>query len=150
MKQHILIAKFRMKKFEMRFQDRAYRIAANPKYHAYKTALESMVYKPVDKKTGSETISTSKMKPSVNKLLTQESYNLPIKKFKKRKAYSRFKEIIWAVYLSEVASLCSKNQGVKYLVCMIDVFTKYAGIKSLKDKKANPVLNGFAKIVNGS
>ena len=110
MKQHILIAKFRMKRFEMRFEDRAYRIDANPKYHGYKTALASMVFKPVDKKTGSETISTSNVKASVNKLLTQESYNLPIKKFKKRKAYSRFKENIWAVDLSEVASLFQESR----------------------------------------
>ena len=38
--------------------------------------------------------------------------------------------------------------GVKYLLCVIDVFTKYAWIKTLKDKKAKTVLHGFTNIVN--
>ena len=32
---------------------------------------------------------------------------------------------------------CSLNCGVKYLVCVIDVFTKYARVKPLKDNKVN-------------
>ena len=44
-------------------------------------------------------------------------------------------------------SLSSKNKIVKYL-CVIDVFIKYAWVKSLKDKKGKTVLNGFIEIVN--
>ena len=44
--------------------------------------------------------------------------------------------------------LFSKNQGVKYLLCVIDDFTKYACVRPLKDEKAKTVLNGFIKIVN--
>ena len=47
-------------------------------------------------------------------------------------------------------SLCSKNQDVKYFLNVIDVFTKYASIKRLKDKKAKTVLHGFIEIVNES
>ena len=39
-------------------------------------------------------------------------------------------------------SLSSKNKDVKYL-CVIDVFTKYAWVKPLKDKKGKTVLNAF-------
>ena len=45
--------------------------------------------------------------------------------------------------------MSSKNGGVKYLLCVIDVFTKYAWVKPLTDKKANTVLKGFIAIVNG-
>ena len=35
-----------------------------------------------------------------------------------------------------MGSLSSKTRGIKYLLCMIDVFTKYQWVKPLKDKKA--------------
>ena len=47
-------------------------------------------------------------------------------------------------------SLYSKNKNVKYLLCVIDNFTKYAWVKPLKDKKGKTVLNTFIKIVNES
>ena len=46
--------------------------------------------------------------------------------------------------------LSSKNRGVRYLLCVIDVFTKYAWLKTLKDKKAKTVLHVFIEIVNKS
>ena len=46
--------------------------------------------------------------------------------------------------------LSSKNKNVKYLLCSIDVFTKYASVKPLKYKKGKAVLNDFIKIVNES
>ena len=49
-------------------------------------------------------------------------------------------------------SLSTKNKSVKYLLCVIDVFTKYGWVKPLKDnkedKKVKTVLNVFIKIVN--
>ena len=47
-------------------------------------------------------------------------------------------------------SLSSKSKNVKYLLCVIDVFTKYAWVKPLKDKKGKTVLNAFIDIVNES
>ena len=49
-----------------------------------------------------------------------------------------------------MGSLSSKKKIVKYLLCMIDAFTKYAWVKSFKDKKGKTVLNAFIKIVNES
>ena len=47
-------------------------------------------------------------------------------------------------------SLSSKKKNVKYLFCIIDVFTKHAWVKPLKDKKGKTILNAFIKIVNES
>ena len=47
-------------------------------------------------------------------------------------------------------SLSSKNKNSKYLLCVIDFFTKYAWVKPLKDKESKTVLNGFIEIVNES
>ena len=47
-------------------------------------------------------------------------------------------------------SLSSKNKNVKYLFCIIDVFTKHAWVKPIKDKKGKTILNAFIKLVNES
>ena len=49
-----------------------------------------------------------------------------------------------------MGSLPVKNKNVKYLLCVIDIFTKYAWIKPLKYKKGKIVLNAFIEIVNES
>ena len=43
---------------------------------------------------------------------------------------------------------CSKDKNVKYLLCVIDAFTKHARVKPLKDKKGKTVLNALVEIVN--
>ena len=45
-------------------------------------------------------------------------------------------------------SLSSQNKNIKYLLCAIDVFTEYAWVKPLKDKKGKTILNAFMEIVN--
>ena len=67
-----------------------------------------------------------------------------------RNVYARFKDNNWAADLPEMESLSFFNCRVKYLLYLIDVFTKYIWVKPLKDKKAKTVLHGFAKIVNES
>ena len=47
-----------------------------------------------------------------------------------------------------MGSLSSQNKNVKYLLCVIDAFTKYAWVKPLKHKKSKTVLNAFIEIVN--
>ena len=55
-----------------------------------------------------------------------------------------------AVNSAEMWSLSSKSAVVKYFLCVIDVFTKYAWAKPLKEKTAKTVLNNFIEIVNKS
>ena len=47
-------------------------------------------------------------------------------------------------------SMSWKNKNVKYLLCVINVFTKHVWNKPLKDKKGKTVLNAFLEIVNES
>ena len=47
-------------------------------------------------------------------------------------------------------SLSSKNKNIKYLLCVIDIFTKDAWVKHLKDRKGRVVLNAFIEMVNES
>ena len=43
-----------------------------------------------------------------------------------------------------MGSLASKNKNVKYLLCGIESFTKYAWVKPLKDKKGKTGLNALS------
>ena len=47
-----------------------------------------------------------------------------------------------------MGSLSSFNGGLKYLLYVIDIFTKYAWIKPSTDKKSKTVLHGFVRVVN--
>ena len=51
---------------------------------------------------------------------------------------------------AEMGSLSSKKKNVKYLLCVIDVFTNYPWVKPLKDKKGKTLFNAFIEIVNES
>ena len=42
------------------------------------------------------------------------------------------------------------NEGIKYLLCVIDLFSKYTWIVPLKDKKGSSIVNAFLKILNSS
>ena len=80
-------------------------------------------------------------------ILADELHKPIIKTFEKRKVYSQFKENIWGVDLAEMQSLSRKNKGIKYLLCVIDLYSKYAFVIPLKDKKGISVLNAFNKII---
>ena len=54
-------------------------------------------------------------------------------------------ENIRAADLAEEESLPSKNKNVKYLLGVVDIFTKYTWVKPLKDKKTKTVLNALSK-----
>ena len=87
---------------------------------------------------------------SIKEQLAEELHKPVIKKLKRRKVYARYQCNVWAADLAETGPLSSKNKNVKYLLCVIDDFTKYAWVKPLKDEKRKIVLNTFIDIVNES
>ena len=101
-----------------------------------------MVYTFFDKKSSGSGISNVK--------LANELHKPVIKKFGKCKVYSSFKDNIWGVDLADMQLLSKQNKGIKYLLCVIDLFSKYAFVVPLKDKKRASVVKGFEKIINES
>ena len=49
--------------------------------------------------------------------------------------YPSFKDNIWGADLADMQSLSKYSKGIKYLLCAIDLFSKYARVIPLKDKK---------------
>ena len=71
--------------------------------------------------------------------------NQLLENLKKRKVYSFFRDNIWGVDLADMQSLSKYNKGIKYLLCAIDLFSKYASAVPVKDKKGVSVVNAFKK-----
>ena len=42
------------------------------------------------------------------------------------------------------------NKGFRFLLCVIDIFSKYAWVVPLKDKKGVSIVNAFQKILDDS
>ena len=94
-----------------------------------------------------------KLKKTTNpssSILADELHKPIIRKFNKRKVYSQFKDNIWGVDLADMQSLSRKNESIKYLLCAIDLFSKYAFVIPLKDKKGISIVNAFNKIIQQS
>ena len=83
-------------------------------------------------------------------ILSDERHQPIIRKFHKRKVYSQFKDNIWGVDLADMQSLSRENKGIKYLLCAIDLYSKYAFVIPLKDKKGISIVNAFNKIIKQS
>ena len=141
-------------------RDKAYDIASDPEYDGYQRGLASMVYKFFDKKSTAEPSSLERTGSGFQKLknttksnsliLADELHKPIIRNFNKRKVYSQFKDNIWGVDLADMQSLSRKNKGIKYLLCAIDLFSKYAFVIPLKDKRGISIVNAFNKIIKQS
>ena len=119
-------------------KDTAFRIASDPKYDDYQRGLASMVYKFFDKKSSGSGIINE-----ANYQLADELHKPIIRKFKKRKVYSSFRDNIWGVDLADMQSLSKYNKRIKCLLCAIDLFSKYAWVIPLKDKEGTRIVNAF-------
>ena len=113
-------------------KDKAFEITNNPKYDGYQRGLDSMVYKFFDKKSNGAGI---KNEIKENQQLTNELHKPIIRKFKKRKVYSSFRDNIWSIDLTDMQFISKYNKGTSYLLCAIDLFSKYAWVVPLNDKK---------------
>ena len=64
--------------------------------------------------------------------------------------HSPFRDNIWGVDLADIQLLSKFNKGFRFLLCVIDIFSKYAWVIPLKDKKGISTVNAFQKILKES
>ena len=105
-------------------KNKAFDIAKDSKYDGYQRGLASMVYKFFDSKVSG---SGAKLIPQ-NEQLANELHKPIIKKFEKRTVYSTFKDNIWGADLADMQLLSKYNKGIRFLLCAIDIFSKYAWV----------------------
>ena len=85
-------------------RDKPFKIGSDPKYDGYQKGLASMVYNCFDKKSSGRGVNEP------NYQLVDELHKPIIKKFKKRKVYSSFRDNIWGVDLADMQSLSKYNK----------------------------------------
>ena len=127
-------------------KNKAFDIAKDSKHDGYQRGLASMVYKIFDSKVSA---SGEKLVPQ-NEQLANEFHEPFIRKFEKRKVYSTFKDNILGVDLADMQLLSKYNKGVRFLLCVIDIFSKYAWVVPLKDKKGISIVKAFQIILKQS
>ena len=88
-------------------RNKAFKIVSDPKYDDYQRGLASMVYKYFDKKSSGSGVNAEPNYQLANELHKQ------IRKFKRRKVYSSFKDNIWGIDLADKQSLSKYNKGIK-------------------------------------
>ena len=127
-------------------KNKAFDIAQDPKYDGYQRGLASMVYKFLDSKVSG---SGANLIPE-NEQLAEELHKPIIRIIEKRKIYSTFKDNIWSVDLADMQLLSKYNKGIRFLLCVIDIFSKYAWVVPLKDKKCISIVKAFQSILKQS
>ena len=85
-----------------------------------------------------------------NQQLAEELHKPITKKFKKRKIHVAFKDNIWGTDLADMQLLRRYNKGIRFLLCVIDIFSKYAWVVPLKDKKGGSIVTAFQSILKKS
>ena len=138
-------------------RDKAFNIAKYPKYHEYQRRFASIVCQFFYKKSPGSGVNTHGNKSAFNnEKLAEELHKPIIRKFKKRSVYSRFKDIIWSVDLADMQIISKFNKGFRFLLCAIDIFSKYAWVfplkikEGVKENKGVSVVNAFQRILDGS
>src|SRR6185436_20583702 len=83
-------------------------------------------------------------------LSKQNAYTLHhnlIRKFPRRKTFAKGIDDLWQIDIIDLSYLGRYNDGYRYLLMCIDVFSKYGRIEPLKTKTGVDVKNAFAKMI---
>ena len=126
-------------------RNKAFKIASDQKYDGYQRGLASMVYKFDKKSQGRGLVNNNE-----NMQLADELHKPIIRKFNKKKVYSSFIDNAWGADLGDMQSLSKFNKGFRFLFCVIDIFSKYAWVIPLKDKKGISIVNTFQELLLNS
>lgn len=83
-------------------------------------------------------------------LHSKESYNLyhnATRKFKRQSVFAKHINDIWCMDLAFVEKLCNENNGIKYLLVCVDVFSRYIYVQPMKNKYATTTRDAFKKVI---
>ena len=94
-----------------------------------------------------------KSKIKQNQQLANELHKSVVRKFKRRRVCFSFTGNIsggGGVDLAVMQIISKYNKGIRYVLCAIDVFSKYVWVVPIKDKKGVIIVNAFQKILDSS
>ena len=128
--------------------DKTFNIGKNLKYDGYQRGLAPMVYKFFDEKSA---LLADKSYPGgaiQNEMMSNKGLSEALHKPKKYLVYSFFIDNIWGTDLADMQLINKFNKGIRFLLCVIDIFSKSARVIHLKDKKGTKATNTFQKFLD--
>ena len=129
-------------------RDKAFNIAKNPKYDGYQRGLASMVYKFFDKKSAGRGVNmqANNKRP----LDLAEELHKPLLENLKEEQFIQDLNNIWAADLADMQLMSMFNKRFRFLLCVVDIFSKYAWVVPLKDKKGITITDAFQETLKES
>ena len=76
--------------------------------------------------------------------------NLLFETVKEEKCILHLKKIFGGADLADMSQISKFNKGIKFLLCVIDLFSRYAWVVGQKNKKGDSIVGGFQSILNNS
>ena len=73
--------------------------------------------------------------------------NQYVKKFERRPVNVSGTDEIWAADLMDMQAFSKQNNGIKYLLTIIDVFSTFVWIVQVKQKTGQDIANAFPKVI---
>ena len=86
----------------------------------------------------------------LNKELAEKLHKPITTKFEKRKVHSFFIDNIWGADLANMQLISKFSKGFRSLLCVIDIYNKYAWVVPLKGKTGITITNAFQKVLDES
>ena len=143
-------------------RDKAFNIAENPKYDGYQRgwcmvnigytfqwSINFLLKKPLGGAATLANKSSMKNKNIFNKELWEELHKPIIRKFNEKSALT-FINNIWGVDLADMQLINKFNKRIRFLLSVIDIYSKYTWVIPLKDKKRIAIINALRSIVGES
>ena len=95
--------------------------------------------------SGVTTLANNKIKQNLR--LAEKLHKPIIRSCKKGTVYSRFRGNIWGADLADMQSINKFNKGTRFLLRLIDAFSEYAWVVTLKDKKGVTIISALQKVL---
>ena len=114
-------------------RDKAFKIESDQKYDGSQKGLSSMVYKFFDKKSEGSGVN-NEIKQNIQ--LSDELHKPIIRKFKKRKVYSWFRDNIWGADLADMQLISKLNKDSDFYCALLIFLVNMLGLFLWKTKKA--------------
>ena len=95
----------------------------------------------------SNNLSVSKVRQISHSKPSYTTFNLATRKFKRMKAFARFKNEIWCMDLAKVDKLAKDKNGVKYLLVRQDLFDRTVDAKRMGTKDSMETVGAFLTMI---
>ena len=105
------------------------------------------VYRSLRNIVKASNLSVSEVRHFLHSRPSYTKFTLATRKFKRMKAFARFKNETWCMDLAYVDKLAKENNGVKYVLVRQDLFDRTVDAKRMKTKDSKQTARAFLTMI---